>query len=145
MANSIYSESRRQLFADAALTGSQEPEKQLKAFVESLLLPSTDDNGESRIREEIAALGLAESGMSAERVKERELSIEEISGLIIGIYASRGEALDPQTGRMLALTVSSVIDGIRLESALNPASMAPGDARRIALDMIGARLSVSLS
>ena len=83
--------------------------------------------------------------MSTGRAKAREKSIEEIRGFISGIYASRGESLDPQTGRRLALTVSSVIDGIWFECALHPAAMTPSDAQRIALDMIGARLGVTFS
>ena len=132
-------------FPDSAHVAGLEPDDRLKAFVLSLLSRPTVEDSEEMLRGGLAALGRLDPDASAECAKAREKLIDQVGEFILGIHAGRGEALDREARRELALAVASVVGGLWVERALNPLAMTPGEAQRIALDMIGARLGVSFA
>ena len=74
-----------------------------------------------------------------------DLYLEELRDCVTEIYAGRDEELSSDAARRIAIGIYSLIDGLWLECALNPARMTTDEALEIALELIGARIGVSFS
>ena len=86
-----------------------------------------------------------DSEMSAMRTEIYEYYVRELADCINRIPAHRGGKPSSTEAHRLAVGIYSVIDGLWLEYALNPSGMSSDEAMEIAMDLIGARIDVSIS
>ena len=129
-----------------AKNAGPDPARRLEAFARTILLRRADA-GRKLMKTWISFLEpvISDPEVSAIQSEVYDLYVLELSQCVEEMFANRGEPLDPESVRKLAIGIYSLLDGLWLECALNPSRMTPDEALEIALDLIGTRLGVSFA
>ena len=127
-----------------AKNAGPDPARRLEAFARTILLRRADA-GRKLMKTWISFLEpvISDPEVSAIQSEVYDIYVQELSQCVEQMFANRGEPLDPEAVRKLAIGIYSLLDGLWLECALNPSRMTPDEALEIALDLIGTRLGVS--
>ena len=128
----------------AVAAAGPDPVQRLAAFARVNFDAQADPK---KVRSWLSFLEIVNSDPEMRRIKAEtyDLIIREIAAIIVQIYAGRGEALDPDAARRLAMGIYAVIDGIWVEMSLDPARITADEGLALALDMIGGRIGVDFS
>ena len=122
----------------------EDPVKRLEAFAATLILGQAAERRRiMNIWISFLPLLVADRSIAAIQSEAYDFFHQELGDCLARIYASRGEALSLEDAGRLAIAIYSSIDGIWLECALNPSRMAPDEALKVALNLIGPRLGIS--
>ena len=136
----------RENYGSLAATADPDPVRQLETRARAIF-NSRALMGRKMTRLWISFLDLvnADSETSAMRTEIYEYYVGELADCINRIPAGRGGKPSSTEAHRLAVGIYSVIDGLWLEHALNPSGMSPDEAMEIAMELIGARIDVSIS
>ena len=123
-----------------------DPVQRLETFARAILLMRACGGRRlMKIWISFLELVITEPRIGAIQAEVYELYLRELKECVTEIHAERGEALTENSARKLAIGIYSTIDGLWLESALNPGRMDSEESLDIALDLIAARLGVTFS
>lgn len=127
--------------ADAAGT---DPIERLKAFVGCAFQPETLDRNLLRVWTSFWASALADSGAMPARVhyETAQESRRYLENLLREVFNAVGRRPSEKEIRELAIAVWSLVDGMWLTWGLDPKVFSPEGGRRIAFDVLAARLSI---
>ena len=131
-------------YISEAESSGPDPARRLEAFARSIFQRRAGAGRKlTKIWIGFLELVITDPEISAIQSEVYDLYVKELSECVEEIFAGRGEPINPDATRKLAIGIYSLIDGLWLEYALNPSRMTPDEALDIALDLIGARLGVT--